>query len=77
MSCRGHDLLSCSRRAWYSRAWSSHAAAATSTATNVHHGKVVVAATCRHAAATAHEAADISRAATMSFLGACAVNSQT
>ena len=45
-------------------------------AANVHHGKVVAAAICRHAAATAQDAEAISRAAAGSPLGDRAVHSQ-
>jgi nucleotide-binding universal stress UspA family protein len=60
----------------YSRAWASNADAAASSATNVHHGNVVAAAICRHADATAADAAAICRAAPGSPFGERAVNSQ-
>src|SRR5690349_9874569 len=71
----GHDSSppSCVSYSW---AWASNAPAADSMAAKTHHGKVVAVAICRHAAATAQDAAAISRAAVGSPLPDRAVASQ-
>jgi hypothetical protein len=72
----GHDPLSLISRAFQLRACASKAPAADSMAANTYHGRVVVVAICRHAAATAQDAEAISRAAAGSPLGERAVHSQ-